>query len=201
MTQTINIKNCDIGYDNKIVLSKINIKLNPGRIHLIVGNNGEGKTTLLKTIAGAIEPIKGDVTNINASEVSYLATEFNFTDYQIPGRDFIELVASFNKFSTNDLNEKIELLENSINSSMLELSSGMRQILRIKALTLENKNVYLWDEPFKSLAPEIKNTLIKFLSSIAKSKIIVVTDHTYENWLDYNPLVYKISGGSIVTPE
>lgn len=201
MTPSINIKNCDIGYGNKVILSNINLSLSPGRVHLIVGSNGEGKTSLLKTIAGGIAPVSGVVSNVNARDVSYLSTEFNFSDYQINGNEYIELIASFNSFSANILNAEIELIDNSISSSMLELSSGMRQILRIKALSLENKNIYLWDEPFKSLAPEIKKTLVKFLHSISTRKIIVVTDHTIDNWLDYNPIVYKISEGAIVKLE
>jgi ABC-type multidrug transport system ATPase subunit len=102
------------------------------------------------------------VANVNARDVSYLSTEFNFSDYQINGNEYIELIASFNSFSANILNAEIELIDNSISSSMLELSSGMRQILRIKALSLENKNIYLgaWNLAANHLAPGLSTHLL-----------------------------------------
>jgi len=198
MKQSLNILNSEIGYKNKVVLSKLNLNFSPGQIHLIIGNNGEGKTTLLKTLAGAIAPIKGVVTPVIPGDVSFLSTEFSFNDYNISGKEYIDLISTLNDFDESDFDEGFQLIKETVSNSTLELSSGMRQILRIKSLSLKSKSVFIWDEPLKSLAPEIKILVTKYLNEKAKTKLVIVTDHSDKNWIEYNPFVYKISAGAIV---
>lgn len=198
MNSKISISNCEIGYKNKLVLSNINLNFKPGKIHLLIGENGSGKTTLIKTLAGAVSPLRGRVENVQPDSVSYLSTEFNFNEYQILGKEYIDLISAFNNFESNDFGEDLPLLSEANHSSMLELSSGMRQILRIKSMCSYGKNIILWDEPLKSLAIDIKAYIVNYLGDMSKEKIVIVTDHSIENWKEYNPIVFKISDGAIV---
>ena len=58
----INFENVDFSYSSKYkLLSDVNLKLEPGHIHGLLGKNGEGKSTMLKLIAGLLFPQKGKI--------------------------------------------------------------------------------------------------------------------------------------------
>ncbi len=56
------LDNLSIGYDNKVIVSGMTIHLSPGTMTCLLGNNGTGKSTLLKTIAGFLKPISGNIS-------------------------------------------------------------------------------------------------------------------------------------------
>ena len=57
----IKVKNLDKSFNNKLVLSDINVSFETGKTNLIIGRSGSGKTVLLKSIAGLHEPDEGEV--------------------------------------------------------------------------------------------------------------------------------------------
>ena len=59
--QTIQLYNLSIGYGKHAVVSDINATLNSGRLTCLLGRNGVGKSTLLRTLAGFIPPIAGNI--------------------------------------------------------------------------------------------------------------------------------------------
>ena len=63
------------GYDNRNVLSDINLSVDPGQIYTIVGKNGCGKSTLLKTCAGLISPTSGELLLNGKDLTRYTPTE------------------------------------------------------------------------------------------------------------------------------
>lgn len=55
------LDNLSIGYDGKVIVSGMTLTLSPGTMTCLLGNNGTGKSTLLKTIAGFLHPISGSI--------------------------------------------------------------------------------------------------------------------------------------------
>ncbi|MCV9386574.1 ABC transporter ATP-binding protein [Reichenbachiella ulvae] len=59
---SLRTNNLSIGYDHKIIAKEVNLELNPGKLVCLIGQNGVGKSTLLRTLAALKEPIAGEVT-------------------------------------------------------------------------------------------------------------------------------------------
>ena len=71
----IEIKNASMGYEGKIVLSDINLKINEGDYVCIVGENGSGKTTLMKCLLGLLSVQSGSISygdGLKQCEIGYL---------------------------------------------------------------------------------------------------------------------------------
>ena len=71
----IKIKNASMGYEGKIVLSDINLKINEGDYVCIVGENGSGKTTLMKCLLGLLSVQSGSISygdGLKQCEIGYL---------------------------------------------------------------------------------------------------------------------------------
>ena len=73
--------NLSIGYANKsetnTIASTINLGLEKGKLIALIGENGIGKSTLLKTLTGIIPPLKGEVTLLNKSLHSFIEIQFS----------------------------------------------------------------------------------------------------------------------------
>ena len=63
----IECKNVTLGYENRIVAKNVNFSINQGDYLCIVGENGTGKSTLIKTLLGLISPLQGKIS-INAEK-------------------------------------------------------------------------------------------------------------------------------------
>ena len=71
----IECKNMSIGYSNKTILRNLNFEINQGEYIFILGDNGVGKTTLLKTLLGLIPPLKGDIIydqSVKKTSIGYI---------------------------------------------------------------------------------------------------------------------------------
>lgn len=64
--------NLSVGYNNKVVVSDINIEVKSGEILCLLGSNGAGKTTLLRSLSKLISPIKGEIylNGVNINHIS-----------------------------------------------------------------------------------------------------------------------------------
>lgn len=67
LKMNIECKNVTLGYENRIVAKNVNFSINQGDYLCIVGENGTGKSTLIKTLLGLISPLQGKIS-INAEK-------------------------------------------------------------------------------------------------------------------------------------
>ena len=76
------IKNLSIGYEFALC-ENINLSLTTNNIHVLLGNNGKGKTTFLKTIAGILPPIKGSIQmdNKTKNSIAFVGTQKPHVEY------------------------------------------------------------------------------------------------------------------------
>ena len=201
--KVLHTKNLTIGYTNKsnttIIAKNLNIYLSSGKLIGLIGANGIGKSTLLKTITGIIKPIEGNVfineksiKNYNsedlAKELSIVLTEqlppSNLSVYEIvalgrqPYTNWLGTLSNEDKIK---IEEAIILTE--INSFQhkkhFEISDGQLQKTLIARALAQDTDLIILDEPTTHLDLVHKVTLLKLLQKLTHKtgKTILYSTH------------------------
>ncbi len=199
----IELKNLHIGYKNgqisTTVFSNLNANFSKGELIGLVGNNGVGKSTLLKTIFGSIKPIKGQIIldNKNSSEFSFqemakrisvVLTDkiggFNLTAFDVVASGRVPYLNAFGQLSEADrsiIENSLEQIGISALASKLidELSDGQRQKVMIAKSLAQQTPVIVLDEPTAFLDHSSKLQLFKIIKQLCKeqNKTIIVSSH------------------------
>jgi ATP-binding cassette subfamily F protein 3 len=179
-------KGLAVGYPNKRVAGKINFHIDKGKHVAILGNNGQGKSTFLKTVAGEIDALEGDFKWGHEVKLGYYAQHvFHFlnendsvVDFldrkagrETPRQVVLDLAGSF-LFSGNDVNKKIKLL-----------SGGERARLVLAGLLLSKCDILLLDEPTNHLDFETVEALGTALKNYKGTVFFISHDRTFVNML------------------
>jgi len=228
LNQQINISCLSVGYENKLVLENINLISNSNKMIGIIGRNGQGKSTLLKTISGLLPPINGSfsygetsILDLSEKERAKLLSIVSTTQADIGGitvKDFI----AFGRFpytnwlginKTKDYQEidnAIALckLENLANRNYNELSDGEKQKVNIARAIAQNTPIIILDEPTVHLDLINKIEIFKLLKELVNkhAKTIIIATHQIEYalqvcdkiWLLNNNKVASLSANDIV---
>ena len=199
----IRLENLEIGYkaknQNISVFKNIHLNLKSGNLVGLLGDNGIGKSTLLKTITGNLTPISGEVI-INSQSIvnipiqdlskilSIVTTEkisgFNLTVWDVVASGRIPYLNLFGKLTPNDETivlvslEQLNLLSLK-NELMDELSDGQRQKVMIAKSLAQQTPIIILDEPTAFLDYTSKHHLFSILKSLSveQHKLIIVSSH------------------------
>lgn len=190
--EQIKIENLAIGYENQAMISNLNFDICEGDYICILGDNGVGKSTLVKTLLNLNKPISGKIELVNGikrDDISYLP---QVTQTQ---RDFpcsvMEVVLSGlqgkRKFSPfykkNDKLKALDLLsylemDKYANESFRNLSGGQMQRVLLARALISNCKIIFFDEPITGLDVKVKNELYNLIYHINhdhKITIIMIT--------------------------
>ncbi|MCB0400712.1 MAG: ABC transporter ATP-binding protein [Flavobacteriales bacterium] len=219
MKTDLEIANLSIGYPNKTIASSINISTNSGQLIALIGRNGDGKSTLLKTLAGVHPPLSGDfrfrgqpVLTISSSERAKLlsiVTTYKMMLEHVCVRDFI----AFGRYPyTNWLGVTSEqddsLVEQAIELCGIasfsdrhyeELSDGEKQRVHIARAIAQQGELILLDEPTTHLDLINKIELLKLLKSLVQDhgKTVIFSTHMVEHALRIADEVWMIREGVV----
>lgn len=189
-----------VGYANKPLISSINAIATDGSLIGVLGINGIGKSTLLKTIAGLLKPIKGKV-EINGENVHQLSPQKRSELITIAGTErelipfmtvveFIQLgrfrfdstftfKSDYQKLSAIVQHLKLEhIAQRQLN----EISDGERQKATIARALAQHTTALILDEPTAFLDYKNKSFVFDKLRQFAvdENKIIIVSSHDLE---------------------
>lgn len=203
----ITFTNVTKNYGMKKALNNVNMNLTNGKIIGLIGENGSGKSTTLKLIAGLNYPSKGEVsvdgekvTRNIVHSVSYLS-ELDAYYRFFTVKKAIEFHASqFPDFNLEKAYEIMDFMNLNPTDKLKHLSKGNRGRLKIVLSLARNVPIILMDEPFSGLDPMVRNSIVKGLISFIdlENQLILITTHEIrevENILDE---IVAIKAGSIV---
>jgi iron complex transport system ATP-binding protein len=200
------IKQLDIGYCNKkkqrSVFKDVNLEMFSGDFVGIMGDNGLGKSTFLKTITGMLPPLAGDILlnsksirHYSAQElamfISIVVTEkiggFNLTVGDVVATGRTPYINVFGKLTSQDeaiVDESMEELNivNLKNRMIDELSDGQRQKVMIAKSLAQQTPIIVLDEPTAFLDHTSKLHLFSTLKKLCneQGKLIIVSSHDLE---------------------
>ncbi len=161
-----------IGYDEP--LSKpLNLYMERGQKIALVGANGIGKSTLLKSILGEIKPISGTVARGDYQEVGYFEQESKKDNYNTCIEEFWSEYPSYTQYEVRSALAKCGLTNNHIESKVLVLSGGEQAKVRLCKLINRDTNFLVLDEPTNHLDVDAKDELKRALQAYKGSILII----------------------------
>lgn len=177
-------KDLTIGYPDKTMVSDIDFQVNKNDRVAIIGPNGIGKSTLLKTIMKKLEPKDGSIKYGANLDIGYYDQELQSLDPSktvldtiwdrhktMPEKDVRSILASF-LFTAEDIDKTVG-----------QLSGGQKARLTLTVLSLEKDNFLLMDEPTNHLDIEAKEVLEQALDNYDGTLLFVSHDRYFINEL------------------
>ena len=169
----LKVDNLTFSYDKRVnVLENIRFTLDRGEKFLIVGENGIGKSTLLKLIVGLLTPDEGNIELGYNVKIGYYAQEHellendktiiqNFDDSGLSEKELRSLLGNF-LFFNDDIYKKIKVL-----------SPGERSRVALAKLAIKDTNFLVLDEPTNHLDPETEKIIAKTFSTYEGTILLV----------------------------
>lgn len=206
----IKIENMSFGYTNSNeTLTNINMEISEGEFVAIIGENGSGKSSLIKCILGLNKIQKGKIT-VN-DRIGYLP---QLTEIQNNFPATIEeIVLSgtipdnvFKIFYTKDDRKKAEDVMKKLNLYDMrkkcfdELSGGQRQRVLIARALCSTDKIIILDEPVNSLDSKVVSGIYDILNDLYKNKgiTIVMVSHDVERCIKYCSRIIEMENGKII---
>ena len=213
MTDVIVIDKLTKSFKGKTVLEDVNMRLQEGRIYGVVGDNGSGKTVLLKLICGFMKPDSGTVT-VNGKVIGKDADFPENTGIIIEAPGFLPNYSGMKNLEyLASIRGKIgkEQIESAMKTVGLDPSSklrvgkyslGMKQRLGIAQAIMEDQQLLILDEPMNALDKDAVKEMRKlFLSFKASGKTMLVVSHNEGDISTLCDEVYEFDGAKIKNCE
>lgn len=157
-------KDLVIGYSKDKPLTKpLNLRMERGQRIAIVGANGLGKTTLIKTILGEVKALSGSVEEGQNLDIGYFCQEEQYEDKKTPIDEIWEVFPSWEQFHIRSALAKCGLMTAQIESMTKVLSGGEQAKVRLCKVLNTPTNVLILDEPTNHLDPQAKDELKRAL--------------------------------------
>lgn len=204
--KNIRFKDLSFNFDQRPILKNITAEFAAGKIHLLTGVSGSGKSTILKLVAGLLpkyggEIVTGAVDVPTAAQIGMVfqdplmqfaldtprhELEFTLENCQVPTDKIPERVKEALRFG------KVDDLANRL---ITTLSGGQQQRVALAAGTAMQPNVLLLDEPFANIDEENRQLILKQLVHLNSDyhTTIIITDHDLHGYEQLHPLVWQLT--------
>lgn len=212
----ISLSNVSFGYDDKTVVSDINLDINSGEFVALVGPSGAGKSTIAKLIASYYDVNSGSITLGGIDIKDIPLNEYNKYISYVGQSNYLFNLSIYDNIriaKENATNEEIEEickkcgchefisnLENGYNtivgSNGGHLSGGERQRITIARAMLKNSPIIILDEATAYTDPENEIVIEKAISSLVKDKTLIVIAHRLSTITNADKIVV-VSNGKI----
>lgn len=190
----IKCNNLTFGYDEENLLYEdLNFDLTRGEKLLVVGENGIGKTTLLRLIMGYLTLIEGSIEITDKTDIAYYAQEHeildnnktileNFANFGLADYEIRRMLGSF-LFSGDDIFKKVEVL-----------SPGERSRVALAKISLTGANTLLLDEPTNHLDPMTQLIISETIKNYEGTMLVVSHNLDFVDNLNINRMLLLPSG-------
>lgn len=194
----IKIENLSFSYKKHEIYRNIDLEFLPGNIYGLLGENGVGKTTLLKLITGVLPPQQGKclIDGIEAfrrlpgimQNLYFLPESVMLPDASTPERNFLQLAKFYPKSSFGDFTATMQALESDPKQNFRTMSLGQQKKSLIATALSLGTDYILLDEPTNGLDIPSKTNFRKVLSQrVGENTTVIISTHQVkdvENLID-----------------
>lgn len=193
MNDIVQVKDVFLKIKKDVILDKINVNFEKGKIHGLIGRNGSGKTMLMKCICGFVKVTSGQVIVDNKiigkdcdfpNNIGVIIETPGFIPYYSGFRNLKLLAKINNKITDDDIKRAMESvgLNPILKRAVGKYSLGMRQRLGLAQAIMENPEILILDEPMNGLDKEGVQDMRKYLIELRKQgKRIILASHSSED--------------------
>lgn len=197
-------------YLRHTALHDVTLTLPQGKIIGIVGENGSGKSTMLKLMAGLVRPNKGSVTidgepvnRLISKKVAYLS-ELDVLYPFYTAQEIVRFFASqFDDMDVKKAQEMMGFLQLDPHKKIRHMSKGQRGRLKMILALSRQVPLVLLDEPLSGLDPMVRDTIVKGLLSFIdlEHQTVIITTHEIQEVEAMLDMVVAVRDGRIVGLE
>jgi urea transport system ATP-binding protein len=215
VSSILKVQDLSVAYGETLILRKVNLEIEPGQVVCLMGRNGVGKTTLLKSIMGLLKPLSGQI-HVGERDVTRAAPDLRVRlglGYVPQGREiFPHLTVLENlqvgmitnpdrpKAVPEEIFEYFPSLKRILSRSGGFLSGGEQQQLAIARALVSKPKLLILDEPTEGIQPNIITLIGRVLETLKKTGNVAVL--LVEQYLEFATKLadeyYVMEKGSIV---
>ena len=183
--ELVEIKNLNKQFDNKKILTDINLTIPRGKIIGLLGKNGAGKSTLIKLINDLLTKTSGEIL-VNGKEVgveskkviSYLP-ERTYLNKQMRVSEVIDFFEDFyDNFDAKKAKRLLKDLDLDINQKLSKMSKGMQEKVQLVLVMSRDAELYILDEPLGGVDPATRDYILDtILSNFSENASVIISTH------------------------
>jgi len=207
----LSIANVSIAYGHNKVIDDVSLNIKPAETFGLMGLNGVGKTTLIKSILGLRNYDEGQIlvndsetlTSADKKHIAYLPERFD-PPWFLSGLEFIKFSLSlynvpYDPEKIYQFSERLALHPDVLKNRVQTYSKGMRQKLGILANILSDSPLLLLDEPMSGLDPQARTLVKDVLEEIkAQGRTIFMSSHILSDMNEICDRVAILHGTKII---
>ena len=212
----LEVKNLSVHYGMIQAVRNVDFKVNEGEIVSLIGANGAGKSTILKTLSGLIHPSEGEIVYLGENIASTSAKKIVEKGlvqvpegrHVFPGltvKENLELGAFLRKDKEEiqkDMEavfERFPILKERKDQDAQTLSGGEQQMLAMGRALMSRPKLLLLDEPSMGLAPIFIREIFKIIQEIQKTETtVLLIEQNAKMALSISNRAYVLETGSVV---
>ncbi len=208
----LEVKDIHSYYGDSHILFDVSLRVEKNEVVALLGRNGAGKSTTLKSLMGVVTPRAGSVkldgvelVGKKSHTIAQVGMQLVHEDRRIFGslsveeNLFLAALTAPNKWPLDRIYEMFPRLKERRGSSGTDLSGGEQQMLAIARALIRDPKIILLDEPFEGLAPVIvRDLMIACRELAAAGQTIVLVEQNLAATLALAQRVYIINNGHIV---
>jgi ABC-2 type transport system ATP-binding protein len=195
----IAIRNLTMTYGENKVLNNLNIEFEKGKVYGIVGENGAGKTTFFRCIAG-LEVYDGEIRSTLNPIKNYLGLLLTepFFFRNITGKEYIQLLCNARNIKITDI-ESRNIFDLPLNQYASSYSTGMKKKLALTAILLQSNEYFILDEPFNGVDIQSNILITELIHKLkALNKTVLISSHIFSTLSDTCNEIHLLSKGSFI---
>jgi len=199
MINTLEVDSVILEFGSRRILQDVYLKSETGKISGLLGNNGAGKSCLMKIIFGELNT---NNKSVRLNGEAYIGNKRSTDDLRyLPQYKFIPKSLSIKRiFEDFELDfmefaNEFPTFRRKLKKKFRALSVGEQRIIEIYLMLVSKSKFCMLDEPFSHVMPIHIETIKRLIVREKENKGIILTDHLYQNIIDISDSLYVISDG------